>query len=188
MAGEDVPAWMMCEDIITRLKEELILEAVDILHEEMKAGRVDINGYISLLPDKSGEMQKDIYIIGNLVQREAEIDEQYRSYLEGRDGESDPAVVERIEALGKFMLSVHAISTLMRLSDAAGKWADDTGRYSSLTDQKEIMIRTVRLAEDRLEALDFILSSSRFVKSGALTKEELEMLGNARRTIHEFRG
>ena len=28
-------AWMVCDDILTRIKDELILEAIDILHDEI---------------------------------------------------------------------------------------------------------------------------------------------------------
>lgn len=183
MANDDAPAWIMCEDIITRLKEELILEAIDILHEEMKAGRIDIAGYVSLLPDKSNEMQRDMYIINNLIDRELEIMEQYRPFLGSIESETDPVKVARIEELRKFMLSVQAISTLMRLSKVAEAWAEDTGKYSDSHDIEEIIIGTLRVAEDRVEVLDFVLSSSKFSKSEALSAQELEVLKKAREAI-----
>lgn len=183
MTKGDVPAWMLCEDLITRMKDELVLEAIDILHEEMKANRIDISGYVSLLPDKPNEMQRDMYIINNLVQRQPEIMEQYRPFLESGAKETDPQKVERIEELKKFMLSVQAISTLMRLSSVASMWADDTGKYSALGDQAQIIARTASMAEDRLEVLDFVLTSPRFAKSEALTSAETEILKKARKAL-----
>jgi hypothetical protein len=181
-ADSDVPAWMVCEDIITRLKDELVLEAIDILHEEMKQGRVDINGYVSLLPDKSDEIQRDMYIINNLRMREHEILEQYRPYLDG-SSENDPDRLKRAEDLKKFVLSVGAISTLMRFSEIAGLWADDTGKYSEIRDQRQIMIKTLGMAHERLEVLEFVLSSSKFMKSETLSPEEMEMLKGARSQV-----
>jgi hypothetical protein len=177
-ANTSTPAWMVCEDIITRLKDELVLEAIDILQEEIKAGRIDIKGYVSLLPDKSDEIQRNMYIINNLRIREHEIMEQYRPYL-GEINETDPEKLKRIEDLKKFVLSVGAISTLMRFSEVAGVWAEDTGKYTELKDQERIMISTIRGADDRIEVLEFALSSSRFLKSETLNVDEVAMLRKA---------
>jgi len=183
MTKGDAPAWMASEDIIIRMKDELILQAVDLLREEIKAGRVDINGYVPLLPDKPNEIQRDMYIINNLVLREHEIIEQYRPFLEGSIEEKDPDKVRSIEGLRKFVLSVRAISTLMRLSEVAGRWADDTGKYSELKEPAQVLLSTARMGEDRVEVLDFVLSSSKFEKSEALTKAEMEMLRKVRKAI-----
>ncbi|MHB1830570.1 MAG: hypothetical protein ACYCO0_04210 [Candidatus Micrarchaeaceae archaeon] len=180
MAGGNVPSWMTCEDIITRMKDEIILEAIDILHDEIKAGRMDIRGYTALLPDKSNEIQKDMYMVRNLVQREEEILEKYKPYFGGKLDETDPAMVERVEELKKFVLSVQAITMLMRLSEVAGRWADDTGKYSDIKEPERIMLNTARMADERAELIDFALSNSRFGKSEALTANELGMLREVR--------
>ncbi len=181
--ADDAPAWMLCEDMITRLKDELTLEAIDILHEELKEGRIDISGYVSLLPDKPDEMQKDIYIINNLVQREDEIAEQYQPEIERIGIETDPDKVERAERLGKFMLSVHAISALMGLGEIAGKWAQGIGKYSSYARVGEIISRSMGDDPARGELVDFVLSSSRFARSQALSESELDLFRKARPSI-----
>lgn len=183
VAHEDAKAWMACEDMITRLKDELILEAVDILHVELKEGHIDITGYVSLLPDKSDELQRDMYIIGNLIERENEMTQQYRPFIESMEHEKDPKKLASIEELRKFMLSVHAISELMKMSSIAGRWADDTGKYSDSDDQVKIIVSTARMADERIEVVDFVLSSKRFLKSEALTDRELDMLRDARKAI-----
>ncbi len=178
--AQDAPAWMLCEDMITRLKDELILEAIDMLHEELKAGRVDISGYVSLLPDKPDELQKDMYIIGNLVQRESEIEAMYGPLIANAPNEKDPRKVERMEGLRKFMLSVRAISTLMRLSEVAGEWAQSTGRYSRYVNIGEILSRSMQEDGARCELVDFVLSSVRFLRSEALTGDEIGIVKQAR--------
>lgn len=179
----DAPAWMLCEDIMTRLKDELVLEAVDMLHDEMKAGRMDMKGYVSLLPDKSNELQRDMYMINELIRREPEIIEHYRPLLDGIDEEKDPKKVAMAEGLMKFMLSVKAISTLMRLSSIAGMWAEDTGRYSNSDQLEEIMVKTARMDEERMEVLDFVLSRKKFLDSEALTPHEIGILKKVRKAI-----
>ncbi len=169
---------MLCEDIITRLKDELVLEAIDIMNGEIKAGRVDIKGYVSLLPDKSDEIQRSMYIINNLRIREHEIVEQYAPYL-GEMDEKDPEKLKRIEDLRKFVLSVGAISTLMRFSEIAAAWADDVGRHTELKDQEKIIISTIRGMNDRIEILEFAISSGKFIRSETLTNDEISMLKGA---------
>ena len=179
---DSTAAWMLCDDIITRVKDELILEAVDILHEELKAGRIDLKGYVNVLPDKAQELQRDMYLINNLVQREQEIIAQYAPYLDG-NGQHDSDKLSRIEDLRKFVLSVKAISMLMRLSIAAERWALDTGKYSALSDPVQIIKKTAIMADERKEILDFVLSHSKFTKSEALSGEEMGILASARKSM-----
>ena len=178
----DIPAWMVCEEALTRLKDELVLEAIDILHQEVKAGRIDINGYVSLLPDKPDEIQRDMYIINNLRMKEHEIMEQYGHYMQQTD-EKNPHTLSRIESLRKFLLSVRAISTLMHFSEIVGAWADDTGRYPKESEISVILEKTARSSADRLEVLDFVLSSTKFIKNQTLDGRELGALRKARNAI-----
>lgn len=182
MPDKDAPAWMLCDDMITRMKDELVLEAIDLLHEEIKAGRIDVKGYTAVLPDRPAELQRDMYLIGNLVEREHEILQQYAPYA-GNMAETDPKKLGRIEELGKFVLAVKAISMLMRLSAVAERWALDTGRYSALDDSAEILAKTAMMADERRELVEFVLSSRRFMKSEALTGSEIEKLRAARKAL-----
>lgn len=175
MLDGTVPAWMLCGDMLTRFRDEFVLEAIDILHVEMDAGRIDVSGYISLLPDKPDEIQRDMYIIRNLIEKEGEIMSQYRPYI-GEVIESDPAKMKRIEDLRKFVLSVNAISMLMGFSHVLERWAADTGQYCGTDDMGLIISDTLKAAGDRAEVLEFALRSSRFLKSGALDESEIRLL------------
>ncbi len=176
--SDGVPAWLRCEDILTRSKDELILEAVDILKNEMKEKRIDIKGYIAALPDKGQELEQDLFMISQLIARADEIRAQYKGYLEKeRNGEiKDPEIIARGEGLRRFLMSVDAIDMLMRMSRVFGMWADDTGVYSSLKDPVDVMVKSASLDGGRAEALEFVLSSRRFPGSEALTNEEMQIL------------
>lgn len=172
----NAPAWMECDDLITRLKDELILEAVDILHEEIRNGRIDIKGYVAALQDKPDELQRDMFIINNIVERENEIVEKAAPYLDNLDAENDPDRVKRIEDLNKFMLSVRSISMLMRLSRLAEAWGEDTGKFSKLGSVREVMIESAKIDPERMEVVRFVTGSARFARSGALDDSEMGML------------
>ncbi len=181
MEREGVPAWLACEDILTRMKDELILEAVDILKREMRDGRIDIKGYVAALPEKGEELEQDLFMVNNLIANANEIREQYRSYLnkDAGGGARDPETVSRGEGLRRFLMSVDAIEMLMRLSKVCGVWADDTGVYSSLNDPVEVLRKSAMLDEERGEAAEFVLSSKSFAESEALDDGELRILREA---------
>lgn len=172
---------MLCDDIITRMKDELVLEAVDLLHAEIKAKRIDISGYTALMPDKSAELQRDLYIISNLVARGHEIMDQYGPYLDA--AERDPERLARKEELKKFLMSVQGITMLMRYSTIADTWATDVGKFSSLTDIAQILARTANMADERKELMDYVLSNKKFKDSEALSDEELAALRSAHRLL-----
>lgn len=187
---DGVPAWLACEDILTRTKDELVLEAIDILRSEMKAGRIDIKGYVAALPEKGQELEQDLFIVNNLIARAPEIREQYKSYLKSEaDGKiTDPETIARGEGLRRFLMSVDAIDLLMKFSRAFGMWADDVGIYSTLKDPVDIMVKTANMDDDRIEALEFTLASKTFEKNEALSNEERqvleETLANSKRSGH----
>ncbi len=183
---EGVPAWLICEDILTRTKDELILEAIDILKKEMKEGRVDIKGYVAALPEKGQELEQDLFIVKNLVSRAPEIREQYKDYMKREQaGEiTDPETVSRAEGLKRFLMSVDAIDLLMRYSTVFGMWADDVGVYSSLNDPVDIMVKTANMDEERVDALNFTLSSKTFEKNDAISNEERQLFEETSHNAH----
>ena len=83
MEKDATPAWMVCDDILTRIKDELILEAIDILHDEINSKHLVIEGYSPVVLERSEEMQRDIYLINNLMERAEEISANYGKYLDG---------------------------------------------------------------------------------------------------------
>lgn len=171
-----MPAWLVCYDLFTRIKDELILEAIDILHEQMEAKNIDIQGYVSVLQDKSQEVQRDMYIINNLLLREREIREQYQSYINGSAGDRNPDVVLRVEQLKKFMLAVDAISMLMNLSKRFEEWTEDTGNFHESRDIAEVIVKSMLLDSGRKPMLEYVLASRRFRKSDAIKADELKLL------------
>jgi hypothetical protein len=187
---EGVPSWLVCEDILTRTKDELILEAIDLLKKEMKAGHIDIKGYVAALPEKNQELEQDLFVVNNLISRAPEIREQYREYLQKEDegGIKDPEVIMRGEGLRKFLLSVDAIDLLMKFSRVFGMWADDVGVFSTLKDPVDIMVKTANMADERIEALSFVVNNKTFENNEALSNDEMLMLEetvkNAKKRSH----
>ena len=169
------PAWMICDDVLTRVKDELILEAIDILHDEINAHRLIIEGYNPVMLDRSIEMERDMYLIKNLTERSEEISKNYSKYFTGEQT-ADWADPERLEELKKFLMSVSGIRILMEMADVFEGWSSDTGRYYKETDPKQIIAKTMGKGSDREKALEYVLKSKKFTENEAVSADELDML------------
>ena len=175
------PAWMLCDDMFTRIKDELILEAVDILHDEIKEKRIDIRGYTALLPDRSQELQRDIFIINNIISNTDEIRGQYKSYVNVDN--RDTASMRRLDELKRFLMSVDAINVLMELSKVFSDWAADAGRFANIQDERELVIRSMGSNYERLEALKYVIASKKFNASKPITNHEREVLAEVMASV-----
>ena len=124
---DEMPIWMLAQEILTKIKNELVLEAIDLLHKEIKENRVEINGQTIKLPDKSTEFETDMFIIKQLIEKENEIISTYSEFIRKFDVESKNSAqfVERIEELRKFLMSVSSIKILMNFSKTVDLWILD---------------------------------------------------------------
>lgn len=176
MDGDDTPAWLLCEDMLTKTKDEMILEAIDILHEQINEKRIDIQGYVPVLMDRSEELQKDMFIINNMLANSGQIRSQYSSYM-GRETK-DPALLSRIEELKKLVMAIDAIEFLMSMSHVFEEWAEETGRYGTVKDPIELLRKSMG-SDQRKDALKYVLSSKKFKDNEALSESETELLERA---------
>jgi hypothetical protein len=175
------PAWMLCEDILTRIKDELILEAIDLLHVQIKEGSVSIDGYVVTLPDKSQEIARDIFVINNLLSEQNQIRETYKKYINDNQGAATGETVEKSEKMKRFLLFLDELSILMSYSEVFGVWITDAWQYAKLNDVSQIIANTMSNSEDRADALRFVLSSKGFAKEEIFTTGERDALSDAMR-------
>jgi hypothetical protein len=178
MEKDATPAWMVCDDILTRIKDELILEAIDILHDEINSKHLVIEGYSPVVLERSEEMQRDIYLINNLMERAEEISTNYGKYLDGSAAAevTDPL---RVEELKRFLMSISGIRFLMDTAKVFESWSADTGKYYSEKDPSSIIKKTMGKGTEREKALEYILKSKKIIENEAITKEERSILDRA---------
>lgn len=183
---KDTPAWMLCDEILTKAKDEMILEAIDILHEEINQHRVTIEGYTPILLDRSEEMERDLFLLKNLLSRREEIRQNYKRYTEEKE-HKDPALVMRIEELKKFLMAVDGIDLLMKMSHVFETWSEEMGKYSRVRDPNELLAASTS-NEERVSALKFVLSSSKFKENEPLSEEEISIMRFALNAIEKKGG
>ena len=178
---EDMPEWMIAQEILVKSKNEIILEAIDTLHKEIDEKRLEINGHTIKLPDKSSEIDMDMLIINNLLQQEQKIIKQYSSFIKKTENgeELSPEIVERTEELKKFLMSVAEISLLMNFAKTIDAWILDFAETMNKKDVALIISETAKRNVDRIEVLRFMSNNRNFLKSDALTNEEFEIIKDA---------
>ncbi len=178
---KDVPAWLLCENLLVDIKNELVLEAIDVLHGEIKEGRIEVNGGLVTASEGKEGIEKDLFIINKIVENGKATTEKFMEYIrekEGNSSELDEYAVHRIEDMKRFLIAVGKISYLMELSVVFNAWVDDAGREARITDPVEILERTVLENKERLPALEFVLGK-KFRIDDAISENEKEILEKA---------
>jgi hypothetical protein len=178
---EEMPAWMMCQEILVKAKNELILEAVDALHREVAAKRMEVNGDIVRIEGKDNDVDKDLFVINNLMQQEPQIREQYGEYIAKaeRGAISDPSTLERVEELKKFLMSLSEIHLLMKFARVFDQWVLDFEGTADLKNPDEMIAATAKRNADRIDALEFVLKNRTFIKNEALSEAEFKVFSTA---------
>ncbi|MEM0201054.1 MAG: hypothetical protein QXD23_01480 [Candidatus Micrarchaeaceae archaeon] len=176
----DIPKWMIAQEILIKAKNELILEAIDTLHKEVKENRLQINGNVIKLPDKSSEIEMDMLIINNLLEQEQQIVKNYGKFIkEKEDSEKDPLIVERINELKKFLMSVTQIKILMNFAKTIDEWVLDFANSMNINNVPKIISETAKRNVERIELLSFIIDNKKFYANEALNEEEIKNIKEA---------
>jgi hypothetical protein len=176
----DTPKWMIAQDLLVRAQNELIVEAIDTLHIEIKENRLEINGNVIKLPDKSSEIEMDMLIINNLLEQEKQIVENYGKFIkEKEDSENDPLIIERINELKKFLMAVTQIKILMNFAKTIDEWILDFANTMKIDSVPKIIAETAKKNVDRIEILSFILDNKKFYQNEALRNDEIEIVKEA---------
>lgn len=179
---DGMPAWIICEDILIKIKEELILEAVDVLKKEISNKSIEIDGKFITTPDKPSETGQDMFIIYNLLSREEEIRSRYQGYineLEKGKNNLDYSLLTRIEDLKKFLLSLTQLAILMNFAKVLELWINDVTKEMRIKEPSGILVKTINQDPQRIDALRFILNSTTFAKSNILAGDEYNILKTA---------
>jgi hypothetical protein len=92
---------------------------------------------------------------------------------------TDPAVVERVEDLKRFLMALTQISMLMNYGRVLNAIADATGRFAGKGDRSEIIRLSIGGHEEAKEALRFALDSKTIRKEEIINGVEREVLERA---------
>ena len=174
-----IPAWLVCEDMLTKLKTELITQAMETLQEAIDSKAIEINGSLVTLPDRPSDTDMSLFIINKMIEQKGEIYEEYKGFLASNKGSTDPKIIQQKERLERFLLSVERISTLMGYSRVFDSWLEDVGMQATLTDPSEVIKATLHNNEQRSSVLKYVLSNKRIKGEKILSENEREILNGS---------
>ena len=172
-----IQAWIACNDILDRIRTELVTEAMDTAKDAIERKLIGFNGSLVNLPDKPSDTEMHMFIVNRLVAERDRIMHSYKEHLEGAGaGIPSPEKVQQAERLRKFLLCVERISMLMHYSSVIEGWMNDVAMQVAAADAASVMRATSSGNPERLELLGYVLGSTVIKREGILAREERELL------------
>ncbi len=177
---QGLPAWIACEDLLVKMREELLSRAISLLHKEIDAGHINLEGSVLSSSEASSNLEESLYLINNLIDDSGRLQEEYSKYAESQKGKKlDDKTAKRFEDLKSFILSVQEMSLLMDYARELRLWADDASKQIKSNEPSEILKSTMNAQDNkRLEILSFFIKDKRLAEE-SLTEEELSILREA---------
>lgn len=172
---------MVCEDLLIRIEAELMSEALDLLHEEVKVGRVKVDGNLVTASEQTSQAENDLFILNKLIEDEGNLRLRYANLVKAvEEGqETNPDVVSRLEEVKRFLLTVSQISMTVAYAKVFSQWFNDAASQIRTQNPAEVLYNTAKVNSERREALEFVVNSKAFTKSEVLNERETGILKEA---------
>ncbi|MCL4388035.1 hypothetical protein M1567_02690 [Candidatus Marsarchaeota archaeon] len=156
-----IPSWIACEDLLVKMREELIDRAIKLLNREIEAGHIAVNGSTLFSSEANADVEEAMYLINNLIDDSGRLHKEYNEYIEKNSGKKlSEAEAKKFEELQKFVLSVEHLNMLMEYSRVLSSWADAAGKMIDGKSITDILERTVDKEELRRTVLEFFMSDN----------------------------
>ena len=181
MEGKDgIPAWIICEDLLVKVKTELANEAIITLQKEVKNGRMKVNGKIISPNEISSDAERDLFVANQIAHESDEMLNTYSNYINAKEANIEkitPEDVEKIENTKKLMMAIHEITILMKYRKSAEEWILEIEGIPTIDDPVKLLASTIHGSEDiRFEILSFMLERKSIVEEKIFSDEERKMM------------
>ena len=175
---EKLPAWMVCDAIISKMRDELLSRAVSVMHEQISKKRISLEGHMPAMSEEGGEKEKDAFLLSQIVKEHENIERQFGEHLESASlGSAD---VARIDELQKFLLELRQIVMLDDYSKACEAWMADAEKELRESDAARVLAKTMaKEPGKRREVLDFVLKDRKLARDGVFSESERRIMGDA---------
>ncbi len=156
-----IPSWIACEDLLVKMREELIDRAIKLLNREIEAGHIAVNGSTLFSSEANADVEEAMYLINNLIDDSGRLHKEYSEYIEKNNGKKlSDAEAKKFGELQKFVLSVEQLNMLMEYARVLSSWADAAGKMIEGKDTEDILRKTVDKEELRKTVLEFFINDS----------------------------
>ncbi len=170
------PAWMVCTDLLNKIKSELVTEAMEELDNQIAKKNIDIKGALITLPERPGETDMKMFVIRRLLSEAKKIREMYSETATTSDV-NDSRIVEQRERSRIFLLGVEKIVLLMHYESMIDSWSYDVGKMAGMENAVEIIRGTA--SAERTDLIRFVLGSKTMIKENVLAEDERSILESA---------
>jgi hypothetical protein len=180
-----IPAWILCEDLLVKVKTELANEAIITLQNEVKAGRMKVDGNLVTANEMTSEAERDLFVVTHIASESEAMLKAYSDYIIKKETSPERLNsddVQKIENSKRLMLAVQEISLLVRYRQVAEEWILEIEGIPTIKDPVKLLGSTIRgVNDDRFEVLDFILKRKSIKEAKIFSDAEYGMIDEALR-------
>ena len=180
---EGIPAWILCEDLLVKVKTELANEAIITLQNEVKSGRMKVDGNLVTANEITSEAERDLFVVTHIASESENMLKAYSEYIIKKETEPEKLNsedVQKIETSKKLMLAVQEISLLVGYRQVAEEWILEIEGIPTIKDPVKLLGSTIRgINDDRFEVLKFILKRKSIKEAKIFSDSEYKMMQDA---------
>ncbi|MCL4389393.1 MAG: hypothetical protein M1528_01930 [Candidatus Marsarchaeota archaeon] len=180
---EGIAAWIICEDLLVKVKTELANEAIITLQKEVKGGRMKVDGKLVSPNEISSDAERDLFVANQIAQESENMLSTYSDYISAKEANMEritPEDVEKTENAKRLMMAVHEITILMKYRKATEEWILEIEGIPTINDPIKLLASTIHGNDDvRFEILDFALKRKAIVEEKIFSDEERKMMQGA---------
>jgi hypothetical protein len=180
---DEIPAWMIAQALVIKMKNVLLEEAIDLLYKEIEAKRMAINGkFMPMDLEHSGEMEQGLFLIRQLMADKERIMHGMSIQIHQMEMEKKPTSegIEKMESGRKFMLAVEQITSLAEHGIVCEQWFNDVSMEVKEDDPAAILAKTAGGKDThRADVLKYMVGSKIFKSTDLFTVEEKKTLTSA---------
>lgn len=173
-----MPAWLVCDGILSKARDELISAAIRTMHEQVEKKRLSLEGQPLSANESTSEQEKDRFFLEQLMHERENMERTFEEQIENASiGEKDRA---RIDEMQKFLLAIKQIAVLYRFSSVCGDWLVDAEKELREAEPDRLLARTAaKGAPERTEALSYLIKSKELSSERVFTDQERKIMERA---------
>lgn len=168
---------MACDAIISKMRDELLSQAVSVMHEQLEKKRISLEGTLPAMSEEGGEKERDAFLLSQLVKEHENIEKQFGEYIEQAKAGKDS--LHSIDELQRFLLELRQIVVLSDYSRTCESWMADAEKELKESNAVKILSKTLAKEGKRRDALGFVLKDKEIAKEGVFSEGERRIMQDA---------
>ncbi|HUC38850.1 MAG TPA: hypothetical protein VL944_01840 [Candidatus Acidoferrum sp.] len=182
MERDSIPAWIICEDLLVKVKAELANEAILVLQKEVKAGRMKVSGNL-VSSEVQNDSERDLFVANEIAAESDEMLQSYGNYIKEKESKAHSLTSDEVimmETTKRLMLAVQEITFLINYRTVTEEWILEIEGIPQIRDPVELLAHTIHGKEDdRFSVLDFSLKRKSMKDEKVFTDDERSMMERA---------